>query len=448
MTRLDSFGAAVLLALLLPVLPGVAQHAPKVLFVGNQGNFSDANGTVSVVDLATYTATNDAVPGLHTLVQSLSVYEGTGYVVANTSDRIDRFSVETFDRTGQILGVPSPRYLRMVGPDKAYVSNLYDRTVTILRLSEGSVRGTIAVGDNPEAIAWAAGRVYVANHGFGEGTTLTVIDPSLDLPIGTIDLPCDGPRMLETDAEEDLWVACTGKTVYNDDFTEIIEQTTGRILVLDGATGDVRAAFESPAQLGSGVGGQDAFYDPVGRRFYVIEDRSLLVFDTSSNAALPSVVISGDEPILAVAFDASRDQFFLGRLTSYTEAGFVSIHDTLGLEVDRVPVGIAPSSLVFAPGLAAVAIETPEAERTDVLRVFPQPAREVVRVVFELPIASSVRLGIFDALGRSVATLAESTFPAGRHEMAWYPGAAPAGTYVVRLEAGDTVAHQSILRVK
>ena len=43
------------------------------VYVGNQGIFSDNGGTVTLVDPATGTATQDAVPNLGGLVQSLVV---------------------------------------------------------------------------------------------------------------------------------------------------------------------------------------------------------------------------------------------------------------------------------------------------------------------------------------------------------------------------------------
>ncbi|MDZ4700251.1 MAG: hypothetical protein SH809_11135 [Rhodothermales bacterium] len=412
-----------------------AQSEPIALFVGNQGNFSDANGTVTVIDPNTLGATQDAVPNLNTLVQSIALHKGTAYVMANTSDRIDLFDVDSRERTGQIAGVPSPRYLRVVGADKAYVSNLFDATVTIIRLSDASVQGTIPVGDNPEAIAVAGGRVYVANHGFGAGTTLTVIDPLTDVVVETVTPGCDGPRMLEGDLEGDLWVMCTGNTVYNDDFTEIISQSNGRVVVLAGGTGDVVASFDATSQLGTGIGGQDVYYDAVSRRFLVIEGMSLLAFDTASNVSLPTVSIPGSEALGAVAYDDVTSRFFVGRLNGFTEAGFVSVHDTQGREVGRAAAGIAPSSIALWTGGSPVATESPEIPRPFALSPgYPNPFRGAVAIGFQVDVPASVRLAVYNLLGERVAVLAEGVYPAGAHEVRWAPGLSSAGVYISRLE--------------
>ena len=50
-----------------------------------------------------------------------------------------------------------------------------------------------------------------------------------------------------------------------------------------------------------------------------------------------------------VAYDAASDRLFLARITSFTTAGFVSIHNVNnGMEMDRFDAGIAPTTLVLA----------------------------------------------------------------------------------------------------
>jgi hypothetical protein len=62
----------------------------------------------------------------------------------------------------------------------------------------------------------------------------------------------------------------------------------------------------------------------------------------------------------------------------------------------------------------------------------PSPASHAFR--FALPRAAWVRLGVFDAAGRRVATLAEGLREAGAHRIEWIPGATASGVYVAVLE--------------
>ena len=46
-----------------------------------------------------------------------------------------------------------------------------------------------------------------------------------------------------------------------------------------------------------------------------------------------------------------------------------------------------------------------------------------------------MRVVVYDALGRAVATLADKAFEPGRHRVRFDASALPSGTYVVRMEA-------------
>ena len=95
-------------------------------------------------------------------------------------------TLDTFERIGQISGVLSPRYMTMVGNQKAYVSNLFSASVTSVNIETSTVLGTIPTGMNPEDIALIGNTAFVANFGFGTAdSTLTVIDTSSDTVMET-----------------------------------------------------------------------------------------------------------------------------------------------------------------------------------------------------------------------------------------------------------------------
>ena len=78
------------------------------------------------------------------------------------------------------------------------------------------------------------------------------------------------------------------------------------------------------------------------------------------------------------------------------------------------------------------------------LAVGPSPAAGAVRVRFELAAPAAVRLAVYDVLGREVAVLAEGHRAAGPHAATWAGG--PAGTYLVRLDAGGRTATRAVTR--
>ena len=290
-----------------------------------------------------------ALADVGTLVQSLTLTDPRAYVLANTDDAVDilDLDLEINERIGRIEPVPSPRYLEIVAPGKGYVSNLFSGTVSVLDLGARRVMGLIEVGPNPEDIAVIGGRAYVANSGFGAGTTLTVIDVAADAAVETLDVGCDGPRHLEADGEGELWVFCVGNTIYNEDFTEIIAQTNGAVVVLDGATGTERARFPLDVQPGSVASGQDAYFSAEAEEAFLVDGTDVFVFDTARNVAAGRLALGGDAPLGALAYDAVADRFYAARVPDFSSAGFVTIHDRTGQEIGRFDAGVAPAHIAL-----------------------------------------------------------------------------------------------------
>lgn len=108
------------------------------------------------------------------------------------------------------------------------------------------------------------------------------------------------------------------------------------------------------------------------------------------------------------------------------------------------------------PGPGTVTIETdvvvsgeatPEAPRLR-LGAAPNPSAGPVRLALDLPVAGPVHVGVYDALGRRVATLADGALPAGSHALTWAaPGAVAAGVYVAVAEAGPSRATVRLVRL-
>ena len=434
---------------ILPVDLAAAQQTLGV-YVANQGNFSDNNGSITFYDLATEQAT-EVLGDFGTLVQSIVLYDGKGYVMANTTGAVDVLDLATQQRVAQITTVPSPRYLTVVDGPKAYVSNLFSGTITAVHLTDGMAMGTVDVGSNPEDIAVTGARAYVANSGFGGDSTLTVIDTQTDTLLDTIDLGCDGPRHLEVDAEGEVWAFCVGNTIYNADFTQIIAQTNGAVVVLNGATGEVVTRLDLAFQVGAASLGQDAYYAASSGEIFLVHGTDLLVFDTATNTQQPPITLSGDESVGGVAYDAATQRFYAARITDFTTTGFVSIHSRDGQEVARFDAGIAPAHVALLQADVGTAIEQTAdtvPERFSLGANYPNPFNPTTRLPFEVAEAGPVTLTVYDALGRPVATLIDAPMAPGRYEATWDAARLPSGLYMARLEAGRHTATRRLILAK
>ncbi|MEP0548228.1 MAG: T9SS type A sorting domain-containing protein [Rhodothermales bacterium] len=78
---------------------------------------------------------------------------------------------------------------------------------------------------------------------------------------------------------------------------------------------------------------------------------------------------------------------------------------------------------------------------------FPNPTAGTTTLAFTLAELADVRLTVYDALGRRVATLADGPHASGTHEAAWGAGL-PAGTYVVRFETSEEAWTERVTLVR
>jgi subtilisin len=83
-------------------------------------------------------------------------------------------------------------------------------------------------------------------------------------------------------------------------------------------------------------------------------------------------------------------------------------------------------------------------ERLALAPSYPNPFASATTLRYSLPRAADVRLEVFDALGRRVATLAAGEQAAGTHEVTWEVSSLASGVYIARLVAADAVETQRL----
>ncbi len=79
---------------------------------------------------------------------------------------------------------------------------------------------------------------------------------------------------------------------------------------------------------------------------------------------------------------------------------------------------------------------------------YPNPFNPQTRIEFGLPRASTVRLEVFDILGRSAVVLVDGAQPAGIHTVTFNANGLASGVYYCRLQAGDFTRIQKMLLLR
>ncbi|MFH1010978.1 MAG: T9SS type A sorting domain-containing protein, partial [bacterium] len=88
---------------------------------------------------------------------------------------------------------------------------------------------------------------------------------------------------------------------------------------------------------------------------------------------------------------------------------------------------------------------TPLLPETCSLHAYPNPFNEAVRIAYELPKATTVRLRIVDIMGREVALLVNDAKTVGKHQATWDAKQCASGIYFACLNAeGLTRVHKLV----
>ncbi len=106
-------------------------------------------------------------------------------------------------------------------------------------------------------------------------------------------------------------------------------------------------------------------------------------------------------------------------------------------------VGSLPEAVVFDPDMNLLRnqqVETVKADSppdvpayTGIVSVYPNPVRNHFQIDFGVAEAESIRLELFDILGRRVRVLYDEQTPAGRYDLGFSTDGLPAGMYMIRL---------------
>ena len=86
--------------------------------------------------------------------------------------------------------------------------------------------------------------------------------------------------------------------------------------------------------------------------------------------------------------------------------------------------------------------------RTQSLNAAPNPFNPITEIRFAITKAGPVRLSVFDARGRQVATLVDDTLSAGERSITWQPVTLSSGVYFARLQTAEGTQVQRLLLLK
>jgi sugar lactone lactonase YvrE len=188
------------------------------LFIMNEGNFQYGNATLSYYDPATMEVQNEVFRRangmkLGDVAQSMTIYDGRGWVVVNNSHVVFAIDTDTFRELGRITDLTSPRYIHFVSSQKAYVSQMWDNRIFIVDPQRYEVTGYIEVPDMTMETGSTEQMVQVGRYVYctcwSYQNRVIKIDTLTDTIVGQLTVGLQ-PNSIVVDGRGRLWVLTDG----------------------------------------------------------------------------------------------------------------------------------------------------------------------------------------------------------------------------------------------
>jgi YVTN family beta-propeller protein len=319
------------------------EFADGVLVV-NEGNFTEADGSVSYFNPANAEVKQDLFgtindgKALGSVVQSITVDNDHAYIVVNNSKKVEVVNANTFKYEYTLEDVSLPRYFTVFN-GKGYLTEWVSFSdpgrVSVVDLKNHAVETTITTDYGAENIIAANGKLYVSNN---FTNTVSVIDPKNNSVTGTIEVG-NGPGGFVLDKNQKLWVLCGGG--YDSNYEPLND---GALYEINTSTNEVEKTILLSANVSSKLvsnKGHDVLYYYKGKSVYQFqitsEEASSTPFINETNAV----------SFYGIGFDPGSEVIYAADAKGFAGNGVIYRYKKDGTFIDTFDAGRGPNGFVF-----------------------------------------------------------------------------------------------------
>lgn len=391
------------------------------VFVLNEGGAGSGNASVSflggnpvTVQNNIYQTANPTLESLGDTAQSMSFNGQNAYIVLNVSNTVkvmDRYSLEHIATVSE--GLNNPRYMAFAA-GKAFITNWGSGTnsdddyLAVLNLETNSVESTISLGEGVERIFNINEKLYVLHQGgYGQGTTVSVVDPLAGELLDTI-VVGDVPNSALYEGGF-LYILCGGNPIWSGNPTE------GSLHKIDLSTDEVIDSYTltglNPANLESTGTGEIFFSSEAGVYSATLDEMGA---DAQLLFSLEDQGVYG-----FYGMDLIDGDLFVADAGNYVSEGNAYVFSTEGTQLDVFQVGVIPNGFYKAePNLSV-----PSSDAALTLSAWPNPTTDRFFVNSD----EVVQVTLFDISGRLVLQADASS------EKAVDVSGLPSGLYLTKI---------------
>lgn len=319
------------------------QQLGKGMYIVNQGNYTVGNASLSFYryDSAKMIPNvfyeRNGIP-LGDVAQSMTFWRTYAFIVVNNSGTIWTINTGTGKIVAKLGGLTSPRYIQVIDAEKAYVSDLYSKGITVFNPQTMSPVGSIATGKSTEHLLLYNNKVFAANWSSYNQTapnnTVQIIDAGLDRLTDSI-VVAKEPNSMVLDKHNKLWVLCSGG---------FLNEEIPALFRIDATTHLIEKRFNfpsltmSPDQLKINKGGDTLFFLNQG------------VFRMPvSSSALPEqpFIAQQHRNFYALFIEQATGRVHVTDAGNYMQSGYVFRYQPDGMLIDSLRAGVIPGFIGF-----------------------------------------------------------------------------------------------------
>lgn len=310
-------------------------------FLVNEGNYTHSNGSVSFYSFDSskvyhHVFFHENERPIGDVPYHLSFADTLCLITVNNSAKIEVAGKSTFHSLESINTGSSPRKTLVVNQQKAYVSDLYSDSLTVINTQERTVTKRIFLGRTSEDMVLSGRKLFVANwsmyaHPETENNKVMVLDAFSDEVVDSIEVVKE-PNSMVLDKNGDLWVLSSGG---------FLNETMPALQRINSESAEVEETIYFPEQESSP---DNLAINHTGDTLYFL-NRGVFTMSIASGQ-LPTQPVIEEDGRLFYSLGLALGHIIVSDAVDYQQRGMVYLYSKNYYLTDAFRAGIIPGQFV------------------------------------------------------------------------------------------------------